>query len=49
MFDFPFNPVYSVGDQSENAAITNLFYWNNICHDLLYQYGFDEASGNFSR
>ena len=29
------------------AAIINLFYWNNIIHDVLYQYGFDEASGNF--
>jgi uncharacterized repeat protein (TIGR01451 family) len=28
-------------------ALTNLFYWNNIMHDLSYQYGFDEASGNF--
>ncbi len=31
----------------ESAAITNLFYWNNILHDVHYQYGFDEASGNF--
>ena len=31
----------------QDAAIVNLFYWNNIIHDLLYQYGFDEASGNF--
>jgi extracellular elastinolytic metalloproteinase len=30
-----------------NAAITNLFYWNNLLHDIHYQYGFDEASGNF--
>jgi extracellular elastinolytic metalloproteinase len=30
-----------------NAAVTNLFYWNNIIHDVFYQYGFDEASGNF--
>ena len=29
------------------AATTNLFYWNNIMHDVYYQYGFDEASGNF--
>ncbi len=29
------------------AAITNLFYWNNIIHDVLWEYGFDEASGNF--
>ena len=30
-----------------DAATVNLFYWNNILHDTLYQYGFDEASGNF--
>ncbi|MDX5418501.1 MAG: T9SS-dependent M36 family metallopeptidase [Hymenobacteraceae bacterium] len=30
-----------------DAAITNLFYWNNIIHDLWYKYGFDEESGNF--
>lgn len=30
-----------------DAAITNLFYNNNISHDIHYQYGFDEASGNF--
>jgi extracellular elastinolytic metalloproteinase len=29
------------------AAITNLFYWNNLIHDVQYQYGFDEISGNF--
>ena len=26
---------------------TNLFYANNMIHDLAYRYGFDEASGNF--
>jgi extracellular elastinolytic metalloproteinase len=29
------------------AAVTNLFYWNNIMHDVTHAYGFDEASGNF--
>jgi extracellular elastinolytic metalloproteinase len=29
------------------AAITNLFYWNNLIHDVQYQYGFDEVGGNF--
>ncbi len=47
VFDFPFNQTYSSGNQSEAAAITNLFYWNNIIHDMIYLYGFDEASGNF--
>lgn len=30
-----------------DAAVVNLFYFNNIMHDVLYRYGFDEASGNF--
>ena len=46
-FNFPINETYSNADQSEDAVITNLFYWNNIIHDVVYQYGFDEASGNF--
>jgi hypothetical protein len=32
---------------NRDAATTNLFYWNNIIHDIAYRYGFDEASGNF--
>ena len=34
-------------DTYRPAAVTNLFYWNNIIHDVMYLYGFDEASGNF--
>ncbi|MDR6300030.1 T9SS-dependent M36 family metallopeptidase [Mesonia maritima] len=30
-----------------DAATVNLFYWNNLMHDVWYEYGFDEASGNF--
>ncbi len=45
-FDFPFDlnqqPVGYV-----DGATTNLFYWNNIIHDVFARYGFDEASGNF--
>ncbi|NNM23143.1 MAG: HYR domain-containing protein [Flavobacteriaceae bacterium] len=44
---FPFSQTYSNSTQYEDAALTNLFYWTNIIHDVLYQYGFDEASGNF--
>jgi extracellular elastinolytic metalloproteinase len=29
------------------AAVTNLFYWNNVLHDVQYQYGFTELAGNF--
>jgi hypothetical protein len=44
---YPFDPIYTNANQYEDAAITNLFYWNNIVHDLLYVYGFDEVGGNF--
>jgi extracellular elastinolytic metalloproteinase len=29
------------------AAVTNLFYWNNLIHDVTYGYGFNEVGGNF--
>ncbi|OZC01802.1 M36 family metallopeptidase [Rubricoccus marinus] len=29
------------------ASVINLFYWNNIIHDVMVQYGFTEAAGNF--
>ncbi len=29
------------------AALVSLFYWNNILHDVLWNYGFDEPAGNF--
>ncbi len=46
VFDFPLN--FNQAPQGyEDAAITNLFYWNNMMHDVWYNYGFDEASGNF--
>ena len=44
---FPFSQIYTNANQYEDAAITNLFYLNNIFHDIMYQFGFDEASGNF--
>jgi extracellular elastinolytic metalloproteinase len=33
--------------QNLSSSITNLFYWSNIMHDVWYNYGFDEAAGNF--
>ena len=45
-FDFPFNPNVHPFDYTD-MSITNLFYTNNVMHDIWYQYGFDEASGNF--
>lgn len=50
---FDFIPSFSVAPTqttptpNQQFNITNLFYWNNIIHDIMYQYGFDEVSGNF--
>ena len=35
------------GYSNMRAGIDNLFYWTNLMHDISYQYGFDEAAGNF--
>ncbi len=35
------------GGTNLEAGIVNLFYMNNVMHDITYQYGFDELSGNF--
>lgn len=32
-----------------DAAIINLFYMNNVMHDVWYHYGFDEQAGNFQQ
>ncbi|MDP2687292.1 MAG: T9SS-dependent M36 family metallopeptidase [Aequorivita sp.] len=45
-FDFPFNLPQAPAN-FRDAATVNLFYMNNIIHDVMYQYGFDEISGNF--
>jgi Zn-dependent metalloprotease len=45
-FDFPVN-LSQQPSAYQDAAITNLFYWNNVIHDVMYQYGFDEPAGNF--
>lgn len=47
-FDHPFDKSKSATLYLD-AAITNLFVWNNFMHDVWYHYGFDEASGNFQR
>ncbi len=47
-FDFPFDPNGSPND-NRDAAVVNLFYWNNVVHDVFYHLGFDEAAGNFQQ
>lgn len=46
-FDFPYPGTSAVASTYINAANTNLFYMNNVMHDLWYQYGFNEANKNF--
>lgn len=46
-FDFPYGGTSAVASTYINAANTNLFYMNNVMHDLWYQYGFNEANKNF--
>lgn len=45
--DFTVAPTQTTPVQNQQFNITNVFYWSNIIHDLSYQYGFDEPSGNF--
>ncbi|KAJ3373367.1 Fungalysin/Thermolysin Extracellular metalloproteinase 5 [Allomyces arbusculus] len=42
-------PVFASANPNDYAAgsAVELFYLMNIAHDLTYQYGFNEASGNF--
>jgi len=47
---FKRTPVFTnqpTSTTNRQFATDNLFYWNNIMHDLFYQYGFTEAAGNF--
>eukprot|EP00004_Rigifila_ramosa_P011859 TRINITY_DN2540_c0_g1_i1.p2 TRINITY_DN2540_c0_g1~~TRINITY_DN2540_c0_g1_i1.p2 ORF type:complete len:616 (+),score=132.78 TRINITY_DN2540_c0_g1_i1:9-1856(+) len=46
VFDFPVDFTQQPRTYAD-AAITNLFYVNNLIHDIFWHYGFDEASGNF--
>ncbi len=46
VFDNAFDPAQGVGPNAA-AAVTSIFYWGNIVHDVTYRYGFDEVGGNF--
>jgi len=48
-FNFPYGGQSSQPYDYTSAATTNLFYMANIMHDVWYQYGFNEASGNFQK
>ncbi|TXT37048.1 MAG: hypothetical protein FD138_781, partial [Planctomycetota bacterium] len=46
LFDNPFDETQQPTNYRE-AAITNLFYVNNVLHDVHQRYGFTEVAGNF--
>ncbi len=46
-FNIPLVDLDQASNNFLDLAIVNLFYHSNIVHDIFYQYGFDEASGNF--
>ncbi len=48
VFNFPLDLTKSPATYSD-AAVVNLFYWNNFMHDKLYEVGFTEAAGNFQK
>jgi hypothetical protein len=45
IFDFPYGQMLMLFHMY--AATTNLFYMNNVMHDVWYQYGFVKLMGNF--
>ncbi|GAA3918200.1 T9SS-dependent M36 family metallopeptidase [Hymenobacter algoricola] len=47
-FDFAYDPANRPAGNL-NAAVVNLFYWNNIMHDMMALKGFNEVSGNFQQ
>lgn len=47
-FDFPVDFTKHPYKYKE-ASTTNLFYINNMMHDIFYNYGFTEANGNFQK
>ncbi len=51
-WDLTQEPEYSTASATNqfpnrNAATVNLFYWNNLMHDVFYPFGFNEKGRNF--
>lgn len=45
--DFNQEPVVRAPAPNQQFNTTNLFYWNNLMHDLSYIYGFTESAKNY--
>jgi hypothetical protein len=48
-FDYSYPGTSAAANTYIDAATTNLFYMNNVLHDIWYQYGFNEPNGNFQQ
>ncbi len=46
-FNFSLDTYRKYPTEYRDASLTNLFYINNIMHDVWFQYGFNVAAGNF--
>ncbi len=46
-FNLPLNTLNQPAQNYLDVATVNLFYHNNVAHDILYRHGFDESNGNF--
>lgn len=49
LFDYQYGGATFQPTVYTPAATTNLFYSINMMHDIWYQYGFNEAAGNFQQ
>ncbi len=45
--NYTVEPTVRTPTQNQQFNTTNLFYWNNLMHDLSYLYGFTESARNF--
>ena len=45
--DFSLEPTVRTPAPNQQFNTTNLFYWNNLIHDLAYIYGFTESARNY--
>ncbi len=45
--NYTLEPVITTPAPNQQFNTTNLFYWNNLVHDLAYIYGFTETARNF--
>ena len=48
-FDYTYPGTSVAANTYIDAATTNLFYMNNVLHDIWFQYGFNEPNGNFQQ